>query len=219
MHQLSTIIKRDLKLIYSNIFEAISPLIFFLIICFIFSFSVLESETLSRVSNEIILTTIILSLNINQKWIFERDLSNGMLQQIRINCDSLKNFILAKIISNWLCFGLPLAIFSLVGLIFLQNSENLFKSSSVFILATLIFSAVNVMISSITAGLKNGNIINIILSMPLYIPLIVTTLSFLDDSKDVSYNNFILNILGFALVVIPLSIVMGAAAIKIAAEE
>ena len=75
------------------------------------------------------------------------------------------------------------------------------------------------MISSITAGLKNGNIINIILSMPLYIPLIVTTLSFLDDSKDVSYNNFILNILGFALVVIPLSIVMGAAAIKIAAEE
>ncbi len=179
---LKSLIKRDFTLIFSNKLEIAQLIIFLAIVNFIFSFS------LSQVQNDlkypicvaVILVNQIISMNLAKRWIFERDYEIGILQQIYLSKASNNSLVLSKVFSNYLLFGLPIAIFAPITVLFF-NLETLQTLNIVIcvVISGVLISTVNVMLSALTLGVKNGGIISIILSIPLLMPVLILNSAFL----------------------------------------
>ncbi len=200
-------------------------LIFNFLICFIVSFSIPEELRNSfTLGYGVILVSMILSCSLSLDWIFERDHRLGILQQIYLNSDNRK-IISGKLISNYLFFCLPLALFSPVNGLFFAFDEELIMYLVIGNLCSgLVISAVTVLFSSITAGIRNGGLISTILSLPIYITLIIINLSFASDLSEnidrfMSLQNFLVNCSGLLLITFPITYLLGNIGVSFLAED
>jgi ABC-type transport system involved in cytochrome c biogenesis permease component len=74
------------------------------------------------------------------------------------------------------------------------------------------------MIAALTTGIRNGSVISVILSIPLYIPLIIINLSFIESVANaddlITFSTYLINIFGFLLIILPLALFSAKVTIK-----
>jgi heme exporter protein B len=206
--ELKQLLKRELKLIYNNSFAVFNALVFFVIVAFSFSFAASGNISL-QIATSIIIVCFMLASNLSSGFIFNDDIESGILQQLFIRVGSLNNLVLAKILSQYICFGIPLSFaVPVVSIFFNISFEHIITLMVMVLLTSFLLSVLNVMISGVTAGIKAGSIISVILSIPLYIPIIILNLSFIEARAggEGSLSSFAANIFAFALIIIPLAL-------------
>ncbi len=218
--ELANLLKREFKNIYHKGFEVFNILIFFIIISFALAFGA-KGDLGLPVAASVVIVCFMLASNLSAHFIFEREMESGMLQQLFINLKSLNSLIIAKMIAQFVCFGLPLVItLPLISLFY--NIDEIPLLMAMIAFSAMIISVVNVMMAGITAGLKAGGVISAILSIPLYIPLIVLNVGFLEakiSGEGMSLQQYITNIAAFALIITPLSIFAIRQTIRNAVED
>lgn len=218
---LKALLRRDFTLIMGKKTEVAQLLIFFTIVNFIFSFTLadISQDRSVEIAVAVILIAQILAMNLAKRWIFQRDYEIKLLQQIYLSQTTSFQLITAKILSNFIIFGLPIALFTPITTVFFNLDTEILPN---VILCTAInaflIATINVMLSAITVGLKNGGIISVILSIPLLIPVIVLISSFL-TSESPDYEKLASGCLGLGILFFILAILAGNIGIATAAED
>ncbi len=220
---MKALILRDFRLIMRNSGDVLNLLIFYFLICFIISFSMPEeAKTSLPLGYSIIILSIILTATLSQEWVFERDLRLGVLQQIYLNSNNY-TIILAKILSSFLLFCVPLSIISPFSTLFFGIEEKYLPYIFAGVICTsLIIAIMNTLFSAITIGIRNGGIISLILSIPLYISLIVINIAFanaIEQSAITALINLIMNLGSLFLIIAPLTLFLGNISLSIALED
>ena len=142
----------------------------------------------------------------------KNDFDDGTIEQSILAIDNFENFILAKMVANWVNYALPIIILSIFVL---PESENFSIKQSFLILtlATIIINFICCLAGSLSS-LGNSSPLISIIALPLLIPIILVANSALTHNFDTG-----LKILsGLLLLVTPISIFASAKIIKISSE-
>jgi heme exporter protein B len=203
------LISRELKITYYKASEVFNLMMFFLMISFAFSFA--SNGKLSiEMAVSVLLVCFMLSANLSSQYIFEKDIESGVLHQLFLRIKSINSLVFAKILSQFLFFGLPLCLVVPISSVFLGlDLDKIFNVILITMVSSFIMSVVNVTISAITVGLKSGGVISIILSLPLYIPVIIANISYVSligTQDEISVFQYLQNAIAYIFIIVPLAI-------------
>lgn len=219
---MNSLLIRDFRLIWRKPAEILNLLIFYFLLCFIISFSIPEESKNLMVGYSVIIISLILTFMLSKDWVFERDLRLGILQQIYLNSNNY-TIIMAKIASSFLFFCLPISLISPVSCLFFGiNEEHLLPILAGTLCTSLIISVLNTFFAAMTIGVRNGGILSVILSIPLYITMVVINISYVSSLADDRYEalqNMLLNSGSMLMITLPMALIFGNISLSIASED
>ena len=178
------LLRRDLILGYRNRGELINPLLFFLIIVTLFAIAVgPDKEILMRLSVAIIWVTAVLASSLSVDAMFRSDFDDGSLEQIYLSPHSRIVMIAARIFSHWLLSGAPLILCALLLGVFLYlPADGMGIMLITLVLGTPVLSLVGAVASALTVGLRGSGMLQALLILPLYIPLLIYSVAAVSNS-------------------------------------
>ena len=169
------ILGRDLKIGLRSSGQWLNPLIFFVIVVSLFPLGIgPEPATLARVAPGVLWVAALLAVLLSLDTLFERDLEDGVLEQLVLGATPLSLVVAAKVLAHWLLSGLPLLALSPVlgALLGLPGSAFATLAGSLA-LGTLALSLIGAIGAALTVGVNRGGILLSLLVLPLTVPILV----------------------------------------------
>lgn len=155
--------------------EAISPLVFFVLVTTIFSLGFAhDTSTLSQFGVVVIWAVVLFSILLTQEGVFRRDRDDGSLELLVLYARPLFAAVLGKLIVQWCISGLP--IVALVPFAaWMMNIE--WKTIPVLmgtlVIGTPVFSLIGALGASLILSTNRGGILLTLLVMPMFIPVLL----------------------------------------------
>lgn len=211
------IVRRDLKLSIRQGMDSIMVVMFFVIAVVLFPFGVgPEPNILARISAGVIWVAALLASMLSLERLFQTDFEDGSLELLIMQPIALEITVAAKIMAHWLTTGLPLIVAAPL-LAVLMNMEG--RGFVVLILTLTIGTPALSLIGSIGAalilGARRGGVLLSLLILPLYIPVLIFSVSAIDAVLNgLAWRGHILILSGFLVGVLPLSLWASAAALR-----
>ena len=211
------IVRRDLKLAIRQGMDSVMVVMFFVIAVVLFPFGVgPESNILARISAGVIWVAALLASMLSLERLFQTDFEDGSLELLIMQPVALEITVAAKIMAHWLTTGLPLIVAAPL-LAVLMNMEG--RGFLVLILTLTIGTPALSLIGSIGAalilGARRGGVLLSLLILPLYIPVLIFSVSAIDAVLNgLAWRVQILILSGFLVGVLPLSLWASAAALR-----
>src|SRR5690625_5531230 len=104
-------VRRELKLTMRRKSDAMTPLLFFVIVTSLFPLSVgTDVEMLRRIAPGVLWVTALLATMLSLSRLFEQDYADGSLEQLALSPAPLSAMVVGKVVAYWLMTGLPLAL-------------------------------------------------------------------------------------------------------------
>lgn len=172
---LQQIIKDELLQGRRQLQDFLNPLLFFIIVVFMFPLTTDASTVqLQTLAPGAIWVAALLATLLSLDRLFQVDFQNGTLEQLLLSPYPLPCLVSAKIFAHWLLTGLPLiAITPLLGIL-LDLPVHTIKIVLISLtLGTPTLSLVGAMITALVVGLRYGNFLLPLLTMPLLIPVLI----------------------------------------------
>ena len=197
--------KKSSKILANSLFFAIFTSIFFILS----QKSQENSQFYLMITIWLILVSCLVFSSID---FLKNDFDDGTIEQSILAIDNFENFILAKMLANWINYALPVII---LAIFVLPESENFSIKQSFLILtlATIIINFICCLAGSLSS-LGNSSPLISIIALPLLIPVILVANSALTYDFDAGFK--ILS--GLLLLIAPISIFASAKIIKISSE-
>ena len=211
------IVRRDLKLAIRQGMDSVMVVMFFVIAVVLFPFGVgPEPNILARISAGVIWVAALLASMLSLERLFQTDFEDGSLELLIMQPIALEITVAAKIMAHWLTTGLPLIVAAPL-LAVLMNMEG--RGFLVLILTLTIGTPALSLIGSIGAalilGARRGGVLLSLLILPLYIPVLIFSVSAIDAVLNgLAWRVQILILSGFLVGVLPLSLCASAAALR-----
>jgi len=211
------IVRRDLKLAIRQGMDSVMVVMFFVIAVVLFPFGVgPEPNILARISAGVIWVAALLASMLSLERLFQTDFEDGSLELLIMQPVALEITVAAKIMAHWLTTGLPLIVAAPL-LAVLMNMES--SGFMVLILTLTIGTPALSLIGSIGAalilGARRGGVLLSLLILPLYIPVLIFSVSAIDAVLNgLAWRVQILILSGFLVGVLPLSLCASAAALR-----
>ena len=211
------IVRRDLKLAIRQGMDSVMVVMFFVIAVVLFPFGVgPEPNILARISAGVIWVAALLASMLSLERLFQTDFEDGSLELLIMQPIALEITVAAKIMAHWLTTGLPLIVATPL-LAVLMNMEG--RGFVVLILTLTIGTPALSLIGSIGAalilGARRGGVLLSLLILPLYIPVLIFSVSAIDAVLNgLAWRVQILILSGFLVGVLPLSLCASAAALR-----
>jgi len=219
---LTTIITRDLKLAFNNVSQFFNPIIFFFITITIFAILANHFEFANQLNYQILVIwfCLIFAIILGISNFLKEDFSDGSLEQLVIQPHLFSLIILARVISNWLIYCLPLIIFIPLAAIILRIEFNLLQNLiSLTIIVSLLINFIACFCASLTISSNKNESLLTILILPLIVPIIIFANS---AFIDLDHNNFV-NSLFFLILIFtflsPILILLSSLAVKISLKN
>ena len=169
------IVHRELKLTMRRKSEAITPLLFFVIVTSLFPLSVgTDVEMLRRIAPGVLWVTALLATMLSLPRLFEQDYADGTLEQLVLSPAPLSAMVVGKVVAYWLMTGLPLALLApLLALQFHLPSTSILILATTLLLGTPVLALIGSIGASLTLGLRGGGVLVALLVLPLYVPVLI----------------------------------------------
>ncbi|ADZ92419.1 heme exporter protein CcmB [Marinomonas mediterranea] len=198
-----------------------NSLLFFVVVIMLFPIGVSASPSfLAPASSGIIWCAACLASMLALDGIFREDLSDGSIDQWRINGLMVAFVVLGKVLIRWVTFIVPLLVLvpfcgfalSLPPSLMLDTIFSLLVGTpTLFLLAAIG--------ASVTATLRNGAVLMILIVVPLYLPVLIFSTGYVKASDlGVPGNGQIALLLAFLLVTLVLSPFFCSVSLKASAE-
>lgn len=174
------LLKQNLKNSHRNIAKAISNVAFFLLMLFSLLLFLQEAFQNTQYNQLVIRVSIwfslLFSIFYQSSNFFKEDYIDGTIEQMIIICENLESYVLAKIISFWLDYCLPIVIVSLIIMnIFGFSLDQIAKNASLLIFSSISISAISCLCSSFNIISKRATLLAI-LAFPIAIPIIMISI-------------------------------------------
>ncbi len=169
------IVRRDLKLAARVGGDALTLVLFFLMVGAVVPFAVgPDRELLARLAPGIVWLAAFLSMLLGLDRLFRADAEDGSLLLFRHAGVSLEGVVAAKLIAHWLVTALPLILATPVLAILLSMDVASWGRTVLALLcgtpALVAFGAVG---AAVTVGLPRGGVLAAVLMVPLSIPVMI----------------------------------------------
>ena len=210
-----SIVKRDIKLSYRQGNTNLNILIFFLLSISLFPLGVgPENELLSKIGPGIIWVSALFSSVLSLDKIFQGDFEDGSLESMYFSELPLELIVLAKALAYWLTTGFLLVILSpIFGIILVMSNEGIFYLTITMLIGTPTLILLGTIGASLTVSLKRGSMLISLLILPLYIPVLIFSVSAIEaEINNISAKPQLLllsALLCFSLVISPIAAAAG----------
>lgn len=170
-----SIIKRDIKLAWSQGGAAGMTLGFFLIAISLFPLGVgPEASILARIGPGVIWVIALLACLLSLDRLFQADFEDGSLDDLTLSPIHLELVVIAKTTAHWLATILPIILISPL-LAALLNMPDLGYKMLVYslLIGTPALSLIGSIGAALTVALRRGGVLLTLLVLPLYIPTLI----------------------------------------------
>jgi heme exporter protein B len=215
------LLERDLTLAFRRRQDALTAVIFFIIVVTLFPLGIgPELGTLRAIAPGVVWVAALLASLLPLERLFASDYQDGTLEQLLLVPYPLPVLVLTKTAAHWLVAGLPLVLVSpLLGMQMGLEGAELVTLGLALLIGTPVLSLIGAIGAALTLGLRGGGILMSLLILPLYVPVLILGAGAVDASLHGMSPNAHLSLLGalFALA-LPLAPWATAAALRITLE-
>ena len=175
MSALLAVVRRDLLLAVRRKSEALTALLFFLIVASLFPLGIgPEPALLRKIAPGVLWVAALLATMLGLQRMFAADHADGTLEQMLLSPTPLALLVAGKNVAHWLVCGLPLVLLSpLLGLQFDLDAESLGVLMLGLLLGTPVLSLIGSIGAALTLGVRGGGVLLSLLVLPLYVPTLV----------------------------------------------
>ena len=175
MTAFSSLLKRDLRLAYSQGSDSVMVIVFFIVVVVLFPLSVgPEQIILARISAGVIWVAALLAAMLSMDRLFGADYEDGSLDLLVISPHPTEILVLAKVLAHWLTTGLPLIIVSpLLGVFLYLQADGFWVMIMSLLLGTPILSLIGAIGAALTLGARRSGVLISLLILPLFIPVLI----------------------------------------------
>lgn len=217
MSAFRALIGRDLKLAFRVGGEALTLVLFFIMVAVIVPFAIgPDRPQLSRLAPGIVWIAAFLSMLLGLDRLFRADDEDGSLTLLRHSSLPLEAVVAAKVIAHWLVTALPLLVATPVLALLLSMSWAQWGQTVLALLigtpALVSFGALG---AAVTVGLRRGGLIAPVLILPLAIPVMIFGVGMMHP---LSGGGATLFLIALSLVVTAFSPFAAALALRVAGE-
>ena len=217
MNAFRALIGRDLKLAFRAGGEALTLVLFFIMVAVIVPFAIgPDRPQLSRLAPGIVWIAAFLSMLLGLDRLFRADDEDGSLTLLRHSSLPLEAVVAAKVIAHWLVTALPLLVATPVLALLLSMSWGQWGQTVLALLigtpALVSFGALG---AAVTVGLRRGGLIAPVLILPLAIPVMIFGVGMMDPLAGGGATLFLI---ALSLVVTAFSPFAAALALRVAGE-
>ena len=169
------IIGRDLRLSFRAGGEALTLVLFFVMVGVIVPFAIgPDRPQLMRLAPGIVWIAAFLAMLLGLDRMFRSDEDDGSLLLLRHAALPLEAVVAAKLIAHWLVTALPLIVATPVLAIMLSMDWGQWGTTVLgLLIGTPALTAFGTLGAAVTVGLKRGGLIAPVLILPLSIPVII----------------------------------------------
>jgi len=171
----AALLRRDLVLVWRRRGDALTPLLFALIVVALFPLAIgAEQDTLRRVAVGVVFVATLLAGLLALDTLFRGDYEDGSLEQLVLSPHPLSLLLACKIAVHWLTTALPLiAISPLLGeLLFLDPALRALLPLAL-LLTTPLLSLIGAVCVALTVGMQRSGMLLALLVLPLYVPVLI----------------------------------------------
>jgi heme exporter protein B len=178
------IVYRDLLLAMRRRSDALTVLLFFVIVVSLFPLGVgPEPAMLRAIAPGVIWVAALLASMLALSRVFALDYADGTLEQMLLAATPLGAIVAAKVLAHWLVTGLPLVLLApVLALQFDLPQQFLGDLVLSLLLGTPVLSLIGAIGAALTLGLRGGGALLALLVLPLYVPVLVVGAGALDAS-------------------------------------
>ncbi|MEY4471022.1 MAG: Heme exporter protein [Pseudomonadota bacterium] len=169
------VIRRDLQLAFRRKSEWLGAVFFLVVVAALFPLAIgPEPATLRLIGPGVLWVAALLSSMLSLGRLFDADYQDGSLEQLALSAAPLSWVVAAKLCAHWLVAGLPLVLLSpLLGVQFGLASEALGMLVLTLLIGTPVLSLLGAIGAALTLGLRGGGVLQSLLLLPLYVPVLV----------------------------------------------
>ncbi len=210
-----SIVKRDIKISYRQGNTNLNIVIFFFLSISLFPLGVgPDNELLSKIGPGIIWVSALFSSVLSLDKIFQGDFEDGSLESMYFSELPLELIVLAKALAYWLTTGFLLVVLSpIFGIILVMSSEGIIYLTITMLIGTPTLILLGSIGASLTVSLKRGSMLISLLILPLYIPVLIFSVSAIESQINQLSAKPQLLLLGallcFSLVISPIAAAAG----------
>ena len=169
-----------LKLLFRQRREVALPLFFFLMVSSLFPLT-FSPKYLPMLAPTALWITALLSILLSLNNLFRNDAEDGFLAQLLISPAPLGLLVAVKLLAHWVAYILPIfATIPLLGLWYNLPSEHLHVLALSLLLGTPSLLALGALAAALSAGLKQGGMLLMLITLPLTTPILLFGLSMID---------------------------------------
>jgi len=171
-----------LKLLFRQRREVALPLFFFLIIASLFPL-VFPAKLLATLAAPALWITTLLAILLSLNNLFREDVEDEFVLQLLTSPTPLSLLVAVKLLAHWLAYILPLFIaLPLMGLWYNLPTESLSVLALSLLLGTPTLLILGALAAALSAGLKQGGTLLMLITLPLAMPILLFALSMVDMS-------------------------------------
>lgn len=169
-----------LKLLFRQRRDVALPLFFFLIVSGLFPLT-LPAKLLPLLAPPALWIMALLSILLSLNNLFREDVEDGFVAQIFLAPVSPSALVAVKLLAHWLAYILPLFVaLPLLGLWYNLPAEALSVLTLSLLLGTPSLLALGALAAALSAGLKQGGTLLMLITLPLATPVLLFGLSMTD---------------------------------------
>ncbi len=217
MSAFRALIGRDLKLAFRAGGEALTLVLFFVMVAVIVPFAIgPDRPQLSRLAPGIVWIAAFLSMLLGLDRLFRNDDEDGSLTLLRHADLPLEAVVAAKVIADWLVTALPLLLATPVLALLLSMSWAQWGQTVLALtIGTPALVSFGALGAAVTVGLRRGGLIAPVLILPLSIPIMIFGVGMMDPLAGGGATLFLI---ALSLVVTAFSPFAAALALRVAGE-
>ena len=166
---------RDLKLAGRRRFEALLPVVFFIVAASLFPLGVgPEPQILRQIAPGVVWVCALLAAMLSLNTLFATDHQDGSLEQMLLSRHSTVLVAAGKALAHWVLTGLPLILAApVLGVLFDMRSDAILTMVVGLMLGTPVLSLLGSIGAALTLGLRSGGVLILLLVLPLSIPVLI----------------------------------------------
>lgn len=175
MRAFAAVLIRDLRLALRGGSDALTLVLFFVMIGVIVPFAVgPDRELLARIAPGLVWIATLLGMLLGLERLFRDDDDGGLLLLYRHAAIPLEAVVAAKLIAHWLLSALPLILASpLLAILLAMDFGLWWRTVLSLLLGTPALAAFGALGAAVTVGLRRGGLLAPVLIVPLCVPVLI----------------------------------------------
>lgn len=169
------IIGRDLRLAARSGSEALTLVLFFVMVAAVVPFAIgPDPALLAKLAPGIVWIAAFLAMLLGLDRLFRDDDADGSLLLFRHAAIPLEAIVCVKMVAHWLLSALPLLIASpLLAILLAMDPDGWGRAALALLLGTPALTAFGVIGAAVTVSLKRGGLLAPVLILPLTLPVLI----------------------------------------------
>jgi heme exporter protein B len=167
------LVRRDLALALRRPAALALPIVFFVLAAALFPFAVgPDLKLLAKIAPGVLWVSALLAALLPVETLVAPDAADGTIDQLVSRGVAMETFAVARLVSHWLGFALPLLVALPVAAVLL-GTPPLPPLALGLLLGTPALAALALLAASLTAGLRGGGALAGLIVLPLALPVLI----------------------------------------------